>query len=548
MAPSADRVTSSRIQAPDEKQMIHWEMNPKTGNYLKIDNKITSLLGYSLDEWLTDNFWLSILHEDDKAWAPRFRADKQEKSEDFELEYRLVSKEKKVIWVRDVVYVNRMTDGVVKIEGFLYDVTDSVQVKNAMEALATGSAELDSDEFFHECVMNLSKVYGAKYAFIGLLKENKMEVETLAVWANGQIVRNFEYELKGTPCEDVLNFSKELVPTGVVALYPDDKMLADMGVDSYFGTPLSIGGRKKAMLGLVAVLDDKPMELSNWTSPVLGMFAGRIAAELEKRRNALQLKEALERAERANQAKSEFLANMSHEFRTPIHGIMSFAQLGVRKIDIANREKLTLYFGNIYTSANRLNVMVNELLDLAKLESGHMSYDFEMQDMRELVGGILQEFGPHIEEKRLTVETECLADCCEVFIDSEKIRRVILNILSNSIKFTPAGKKIRISGKNTTFVNAKTSEEQLGFQISIKDQGVGIPEDEVESIFDKFIQSSKTKSGAGGTGLGLAICKELIAGHQGEIWAENAEEGGAIFHFIIPLKKDQQKINLKSCA
>ncbi len=116
----------------------------------------------------------------------------------------------------------------------------------------------------------------------------------------------------------------------------------------------------------------------------------------------------------------------------------------------------------------------------------------------------------------------------EVALDVEKIKQVLRNLLDNAIKFSPEGGTIDVA----------VCRVASSVRVSVCDQGPGIPQDELEAVFDKFVQSSKTKTGAGGTGLGLAICHEIIAAHKGRIWAESRPEGGAVFSFEIPLSMD----------
>jgi signal transduction histidine kinase len=116
----------------------------------------------------------------------------------------------------------------------------------------------------------------------------------------------------------------------------------------------------------------------------------------------------------------------------------------------------------------------------------------------------------------------------EVALDVEKIKQVLRNLLDNAIKFSPEGGTIDVA----------VCRVAGSVRVSVRDQGPGIPQDELETVFDKFIQSSKTKTGAGGTGLGLAICHEIVTAHKGRIWAENRPEGGAVFSFEIPLSMD----------
>jgi signal transduction histidine kinase len=227
----------------------------------------------------------------------------------------------------------------------------------------------------------------------------------------------------------------------------------------------------------------------------------------------------------ANQAKSEFLANMSHELRTPLHSIISFASFGVKKHTSAEREKLLDYFSRIRQSGRTLLELLNDLLDLAKLESRKVVFKFEPTDIRGLVESVRNELESSLSDRHL--EMRCgVADFHEpVRLDSGKIKQVLRNLLNNAIKFSP----------QASIIDVQISDVDGFVRVSVLDQGSGIPPDELEAVFDKFVQSSKTKTGAGGTGLGLAICREIIAAHKGRIWAENRPTGGAAFSFEIPL-------------
>jgi PAS domain S-box-containing protein len=250
------------------------------------------------------------------------------------------------------------------------------------------------------------------------------------------------------------------------------------------------------------------------------------------------LQRAKEAAERANQAKTEFLTNMSHELRTPLHAVLAFARLGHLRAGKVELDKVRDYFDNIRVSGNQLLALVNDLLDLSRFESGNAKLAFGAIDLRQRLSAVVNELSALLEGKQLACRVTNDIPGVLIAGDPQRIDQLLRNLLGNAIKFSPTGKTILIEVASASLPSGRRQEdvgELPAVRLTIADEGIGIPVAELEVIFDKFIQSSLTASGAGGTGLGLAICREIVHAHRGIIHARNRDEGGAAFEVLLPL-------------
>jgi signal transduction histidine kinase/DNA-binding response OmpR family regulator len=236
-----------------------------------------------------------------------------------------------------------------------------------------------------------------------------------------------------------------------------------------------------------------------------------------------------EKLKEVDQIKSRFFANISHEFRTPLTLIFGPAK-DIK--DNVKDENIKKSAGMIQKNAARLYGLVNQLLDLSKLEAGKMKLETREQDIIPLLKGLVLSFTSLAERKKIILKFESKEENIKVFVDKDKIEKIINNILSNAFKFTPEGGEIDV----------KVLKLKKEVEIIVKDTGIGIPEERIEKIFDRFYQvdGSSTREGEG-TGIGLALTKELVELHKGFIGVESREGEGTTFKIEIPLGKEHLK-------
>jgi len=318
--------------------------------------------------------------------------------------------------------------------------------------------------------------------------------------------------------------------------------------NAYFSFVLAV------IVPIFAVLAVNATEMAHYAMAFMSFLFGAIILYTCKQSNAKvkqifeltaekefflkQADEALKQADEANRAKSQFLANISHEIRTPLNAVIGISQLVAQtKLNAKQSE----YMGLIERSAGTLLSLINDILDISKIESHRLEIEVIPVNLKEIVSDICEVFKPVAEQKGLELLWDMPEEISEIKTDPVRIQQIFNNILSNAIKFTDTG-SVHIS-----IDILKETRKHLNLMIKITDTGIGIPKDLQSKIFRPFSQAnSSTTRKYGGTGLGLSICKELIERLQGTISLISKPNKGSTFIIKVPFEKTETSVKDKN--
>jgi signal transduction histidine kinase len=285
--------------------------------------------------------------------------------------------------------------------------------------------------------------------------------------------------------------------------------------------------REEDIIGSLSLNRKAPGEFPGEIIDVLKTFATQSALALQNARLFREIADKSRQLEVASRHKSEFLANMSHELRTPLNAIIGFSEVLTERMFGDLNEKQDEYLKDIHASGQHLLSLINDILDLSKIEAGRMELDatdFNVPDAIENALTLVKErasrrgirLGRAVDERLGTIRA-----------DARKVKQVLLNLLSNALKFTPEGGRIDVSAT----VRGDVAE------IAVSDTGVGIASEDQEAVFEEFRQVGATATKMEGTGLGLALSRKFIELHGGEIWVQSAVGHGSTFTFTLPLRR-----------
>jgi signal transduction histidine kinase len=262
-----------------------------------------------------------------------------------------------------------------------------------------------------------------------------------------------------------------------------------------------------------------------------------LAGALEQRDRLLrEVEETSRQLAEVSRHKSEFLANTSHELRTPLNAIIGFSEVLIEKMFGDLNDKQEEYLNDILMSGQHLLSLINDILDLSKVEAGQMELEVGEFSVREALENGLTMLKERASRHGIALGLEVDPDLGVIEADERKVKQVVFNLLSNAVKFTPDGGRVEVT--------AHQLDHEI--QIAVRDTGIGISPEDQERIFEEFRQVGEGSARAEGTGLGLALTRKLVELHGGRIWVESAVGSGSTFTFALPLGRGEASGSLSA--
>jgi len=523
-----------------ERHNKETHLHRKHETLLKEMGGLTKIGVWELDIDSGSLFWtdeVKLIHDVDLSYQPELEAalnfyvpESRVKVEEaiarsiktgevFDLELELLTAKE----VRKQVRVIGRTDlEAGMVYGTIQDITEQKLIHDAQLFLINSRYLENRETFFESLARFLSESLNMEFVCIDRLTGGNLAARTLAMYYKGKFDDNIEYTLKETPCGEVVGKNICYYPKGVRNLFPYDQALQDMSAESYVGTTLWSSDGKP--IGLIAVIGEKPLEDHHLVETILNLVSTRAAGELERSEVEYQLKLRREELEKQISLKDRFFSIIAHDLRSPFHVFLNLTEIMAYEGEELKLSEMLQLSKDLNHSAKNLFNLLNNLLEWSKLQQGMLTFNSEKIHLNELIQqhvDLLMEQG---NQKDINITTD-LVEGVEVEGDRNMLNSIVLNLLSNALKFSNKG--------STILIKTRLREDNL-VEVKVQDQGIGIP----ESILDKLFKIEE-KTGRPGTagekssGLGLLLCKEFVEKHGGKIWIESTTGKGSSFFFTI---------------
>ncbi len=508
-----------------------------------ISENIAEMLGYESVRFIEDpGFWVNNIHPDDR---PSILSELPEVFDRgrHSFEYRFRNSDGSYRWIHEKLNLVRDAQGwPIEIIGYLTDITerklaDEKLISHERFAVAISELEFDAlsgfevDTLLDAACSLVANSFRVEYCkIIELLPDGKS-----LIFRAGMGYKSAINGIKLSVGPDSM--------AGYALMSKQPVILEDMGTEKRFHSQLLeeygvvsgmsfIIGKSEKPFGVIEAHTVKARKFSIDEMQFLETVSNVLGEAIKYRQAERGLIRAKEEAERANSAKTDFLMTMSHELRTPLNAVIGFSQILKQKNIGELNEKQEHYVNNILTGGSNLLKIINQILDAVKSEVGTLKLSIERVFLHRELDDVLGSFKEIAAKKNIVIEKELDPELDFIEADREKFAIVFFNLLENAIKFSkPEGGTIKI----------KTKKEGDMARCSVSDNGIGIKEEDMGKLFQKFVQiDSGSSRKYGGTGIGLVVTKQFVELHGGTISAQSKFGAGTTFTFLLPVKAKKQ--------
>ena len=529
-----------------------------------VSENAKKLFGYSAQEFLEGQItYPKIIHSDDlERVAGEVESNsKNEGAQSFtHAPYRIVTKSGEVKWIEDITHIRRDARKIIThYEGIVYDITERIETEDIikkqsenltslLEISQTLTSTLDKENILQTIIESATNLFGLDS---GAIYEMKGEELYLAA-TTPPLPPNFPNEFRHASLADHPHIH-ESVSTGLAVILPDadtadlspaEREISDTrGLRSILYLPLMIN--KQAIGILIMGTIGKTRSFSQEEITMYSSLASQAALSLENvnlykniKNNAAELEQrivertaelaiAKEHAESADRLKSAFLATMSHELRTPLNSIIGFTGILLQNLVGPLNEEQNKQLKMVQGSAHHLLDLINDVLDISKIEAGQLEIVSKPFDIRQAIQTVVETIAPTAEKKELDLITSIAPQVGMITSDRRRVEQILINLLNNAVKFTERGE-----------VRLECAIDKAWLVTQVIDNGIGIQQIDLDLLFKPFqqVDSGITRNHEG-TGLGLSICKRLVEMLGGKIWVESEWGIGSTFTFTLPFKR-----------
>ncbi len=465
------------------------------------------------------------------------------------------------------------TGQIIGIQGIGRDVTAqkaTIQERQlqseALQTIVTGTVGKTGQAFYQTCTKLLAEIFNVQYAFLTrLIDDSYTKSQMLSLWTGSEFLEPYEMGLAGTPCLATYQNNWGIFPRDLQAQFPEATALASLEGESYIS--VTIEDFNGQIIGNLGVIDTKPLPSdTSLLKFILQLFANRVAAEMKRQVDEDELRQTNQQLNltnqeliRATRLKDEFLANMSHELRTPLNAILGFSQSLQEEIQGALNPRQHKAIATIERSGEHLLALINDILEVSKIEAGKLELDISSVNVASLCSSSLAFVKQQALTKQIQLTTNIAPNLGKTQADERRLRQVLINLLTNAVKFTPPGGRVALdvrlehstaellpvlpsseansTPKDAAQVEEISSEPAAWLIFAITDTGIGIAAADLTKLFQPFVQiDSSLNRQYEGTGLGLTLVKQIVELHDGTVSVDSTIGQGSCFSVRLPYR------------